>query len=50
MWRGDLELPSVDSRLFRNFASQIGQALERINLREFEASMTSANKMKTNNN
>lgn len=50
MWRGDLELPSVDSRLFRNFASQIGQALERINLREFEASMTAANKMKTNNN
>lgn len=50
MWRGEMELPSEDSRLFRNFASQIGQALERINLREFEASMTSANKMKTNNN
>ena len=50
MWRGDLELPSEESRLFRNFSSQIGQALERINLREFEASMTSTNKMKTNNN
>jgi K+-sensing histidine kinase KdpD len=50
MWHGDLELPTEDSRLFRNFVSQIGQALERINLREFEASMTAANKMKTNNN
>jgi len=50
MWRGDLELPTEDSRLFRNFVSQIGQALERINLREFEATMTTANKMKTNNN
>ena len=50
MWRGDLELPSEESRLFRNFSSQIGQALERINLREFEATMTTANKMKTNNN
>ena len=50
MWRGDLELPTEDSRLFRNFVSQIGQALERINLREFETSMTAANKMKTNNN
>ncbi len=50
MWRGDLDLPSEESRLFRNFSSQIGQALERINLREFEATMTAANKLKTNNN
>jgi two-component system sensor histidine kinase KdpD len=50
MWRGEVELPSEESRLFQNFASQIGQALERIYLREIEASMTQANKMKANNN
>jgi K+-sensing histidine kinase KdpD len=50
IWCGDVELPSVDSRLFRNFSAQIGQALERISLREYEASMIAAQKMKANNN
>ena len=50
IWRGDLDLPSEESRLFQNFASQIGQALERIHLREVEASMVAANKMKATNN
>ena len=50
IWRGDLELPSEEGRLFQNFASQIGQALERIHLREVEASMIAANKIKEKNN
>ena len=37
IWQGDIELPTEDSRLFRNFASQIGQALERTSLLEAEA-------------
>jgi len=37
IWQGDIELPTEDSRLFRNFASQIGQALERTSLLEVEA-------------
>ena len=50
IWRGELELPSDESRLFQNFASQIGQALERIQLREIEASVNSASKLKASNN
>jgi two-component system sensor histidine kinase KdpD len=50
IWRGDLELPSEESRLFQNFASQIGQALERIHLREIEASIMNVNKMKAARN
>jgi hypothetical protein len=34
IWRGGVELPADDSRLFRIFASQIGQALERTRLAE----------------
>ena len=34
MWQANLELPAEDSRLFRNFASQIGQAVERTRLFE----------------
>jgi two-component system sensor histidine kinase KdpD len=29
IWRGDIELPAEDSRLFQNFASQVGHVLER---------------------
>jgi K+-sensing histidine kinase KdpD len=50
MWSGGLELPSEESCLFQNFASQIGQALERIHLREIEASMITTNRMKEKNN
>jgi K+-sensing histidine kinase KdpD len=32
IWRGKMELPSEDSRLFQDFVSQIGQALERTRL------------------
>jgi len=42
IWRGEVELPSADSRLFRNFASQIGQALERAQLMETEARLPAA--------
>jgi K+-sensing histidine kinase KdpD len=42
IWRGDIELPAQDSRLFQNFASQIGQALERTRLIEAEAYMNAA--------
>jgi two-component system sensor histidine kinase KdpD len=42
IWRGDLELPSEESRLFRNFSTQIGQALERIQFAEAEARMSAA--------
>jgi K+-sensing histidine kinase KdpD len=31
---GGVELPSIESRIFRNFASQIGQAIERTQLEE----------------
>jgi hypothetical protein len=34
IWGRDIELPSIESRLFRNFASQIGQAIERTRLTE----------------
>jgi K+-sensing histidine kinase KdpD len=50
IWRGNLELPSEESRLFQNFASQIGQALERIHLREIEATVNATNRMKASNN
>jgi hypothetical protein len=36
VWRGLVELPSADGRLLRNFASQVGQALERTRLAEDE--------------
>jgi hypothetical protein len=42
IWQGDIELPAEDSRLFRNFASQIGQALERTSLFEAEAQKSAA--------
>ena len=34
LWRGAVVVPSPDSRLLRNFASQVGQALERTRLAE----------------
>jgi len=34
IWGRDIELPSIESRIFRNFASQIGQAIERTRLTE----------------
>lgn len=34
LWSGNLSLPTVESRIFRNFASQIGQAIERTQLTE----------------
>jgi K+-sensing histidine kinase KdpD len=34
IWGRDIELPSIESRIFRNFASQIGQAIERTRLIE----------------
>ena len=37
IWQGEIELPDEDSRLFRNFASQIGQALERTRLYEADS-------------
>lgn len=37
VWCGSLQLPGSDEGLFRNFASQIGQALERTNLADAEA-------------
>ena len=39
MWGGVMELPSEDSRLLQNFASQAGQAFERTELAEEEAHM-----------
>jgi K+-sensing histidine kinase KdpD len=36
LWRGYGELPSEQSRLFQNFASQAAQALERTRLAEAE--------------
>lgn len=40
IWKRDMELPSTESRIFRNFASQIGQAIERAQL--IEAGMFSS--------
>lgn len=42
IWQGGIELPAQDSRLFQNFASQIGQALERTRLTEAESYMSAA--------
>jgi K+-sensing histidine kinase KdpD len=42
IWRGNMELPSTESRIFRNFASQIGQAIERTQLTEAGAFLNSA--------
>jgi hypothetical protein len=30
IWKGEIELPAADSKLFRSFAAQVGQVLERI--------------------
>lgn len=42
LWRGDVELPPAESRLFQNFASQAGQALERTRLVEAEERLKAA--------
>jgi K+-sensing histidine kinase KdpD len=42
IWRGRIELPSTESRIFRNFASQIGQAVERTQLSEASAFLNPA--------
>ena len=42
VWGRDMELPSIDSRIFRNFASQIGQAIERTQLTEAGAFLSPA--------
>jgi K+-sensing histidine kinase KdpD len=39
IWRGEITLPQPDERLFRNFAAQIGLALEHIRLAGAEAYM-----------
>ena len=37
IWRGsEIELPSAESRLFRNLALQVGLAIERVQITEFE--------------
>lgn len=53
IWDRDIELPGVDSRLFRNFTSQIGQAIERAQLTEAgvflnPASVNPKNKLRKN--
>ena len=43
IWRGDeIELPSVESRLMRNIALQIGLAIERVQITEYEFQRASA--------
>jgi len=42
IWGRDIELPSIESRIFRNFASQIGQAIERTRLTEVGAFLNPA--------
>lgn len=39
IWRGSIDLPNEDSRLFQDFTSQIGQALERTRLAKVEEVM-----------
>lgn len=39
VWRGNADLPPVESRLLQNFANQAGQALERTRLAEAEATL-----------
>jgi hypothetical protein len=49
IWGRDVEIPSVESRIFRNFASQIGQAIERTQLTEAGAFLNPAKEnMKVN--
>jgi K+-sensing histidine kinase KdpD len=40
----DFELPAIDSRLFRNIAIQMGVAIERVQIREYEYQSTVASK------
>jgi hypothetical protein len=42
IWGRGMELPSIESRVFRNFASQIGQAIERTRLTEAGAFLNPA--------
>jgi len=42
IWGRGIELPSIESRIFRNFASQIGQAIERTRLTEAGAFLNPA--------
>jgi len=42
IWGSNLELPSTESRIFRNFALQIGQAIERTQLTEAGAFLNPA--------
>lgn len=42
IWGRNIELPSIESRIFRNFASQIGQAIERTQLTEAGAFLNPA--------
>lgn len=43
IWRGgEIELPSVESRLMRNIALQIGLAIERVQITEYEFQRASA--------
>jgi len=42
IWGRDIKLPSIESRIFRNFASQIGQAIERTRLTEAGAFLNPA--------
>jgi K+-sensing histidine kinase KdpD len=42
IWERDIKLPSIESRIFRNFASQIGQAIERTRLTEAGAFLSPA--------
>jgi K+-sensing histidine kinase KdpD len=41
IWSGGVDLPGEDSRLFQDFTSQIGQALERTRLTQIETMMNS---------
>lgn len=43
IWHGDLPLPAEDSRIMHNFASQIGQALERLRVLKVEAPLAQTN-------
>jgi hypothetical protein len=37
IWRSeDFELPDSDSRIFRNIALQVGVAIERVQIKEYE--------------
>lgn len=43
LWRGaEIEIPSPDSRLFHNIALQVGLALERVQITEYELQRASA--------